>query len=178
MRFHAMQHPRSLTPTHVRSFLSHLSVEQSVSASTQNQALAALLFLYRDVLRMSLPWLAGIEHAKRPIRLPSVLTRDEAWKVIEGMPGRARALGILLYGSGLRLTEAVSLRVKDVDLNARSVTVRSGKGGRDRVTVLPERLVEPLTEQLDHARRCWTQVRSGPFSRRGLRHRPRTTSRR
>jgi integron integrase len=157
IRFHGMQHPRSLTPTHVRSFLSHLSVHGSVSASTQNQALAALLFLYRDVMRMPLPWLDGIERAKRPHRLPSVLTREEAWRVIEAMPGRSHLLAILMYGSGLRLNEAVGLRVKDLDIESRSVTVRSGKGGKDRVTVLPERLVEPLTEQLAVARRTWQQ---------------------
>ena len=162
VRFHGMRHPRSLTPTHVRAFLSHLSTGLSVSASTQNQALAALLFLYRDVLRMRLPWLDGIERAKRPARLPSVLTREEAWRVIDGLPGRARLLAILMYGSGLRLTEAVSLRVKDVDVKSRSVTVRSGKGGKDRVTVLPERLVEPMLEQLNHARRCWHEDLADP----------------
>ena len=157
VRFHAMQHPRSMTPTHVRDFLSHLSSEAKVSASTQNQALAALLFLYRDVLRMPLPWLQGIERAKRPLRLPSVLTREEAWRVIEGLSGSSKVLAVLMYGSGLRVTEAVSLRVKDLDLKMRSVTVRSGKGGKDRVTVLPERLLEALEEQLNHARRCWLQ---------------------
>jgi integron integrase len=157
-----MQHPRSLTPTHVRSFLSHLSVERSVSASTQNQALAALLFLYRDVLRMPLPWLEGIERAKRPHRLPSVLTRDETWRVIDAMSGRAQDLAILMYGSGLRLSEAIGLRVKDVDVESRAVTVRSGKGGKDRVTVLPERLVDPIGEQVSHARRCWQQDMTDP----------------
>lgn len=157
VRFHGMQHPRSMSPSHVRAFLSHLSSQRQVSASTQNQALAALLFLYRDVLRMSLPWLGGIERAKRPMRLPSVLTHDEAWRVIDGLSGTSQMLAILMYGSGLRLTEAVSLRVKDIDLKARSVTVRSGKGDKDRVTVLPERLVEPIAEQLSHARRCWLQ---------------------
>lgn len=155
VRFHAMQHPRALSPTHVRAFLSHLSIDRSVSASTQNQALAAILFLYRDVLRMPLPWLGGIERAKQPVRLPSVLTREEVWRIIEGLPGPSRVLAILMYGGGLRVTEAVSLRVKDVDVKSRSVTVRSGKGGKDRVTVLPERLMDPMTEQLDEARRCW-----------------------
>lgn len=160
-----MQHPRVLSPKHIRSFLSHLAIDQSVSASTQNQALAALLFLYRDVLRMPLPWLDGIERAKRPLRLPSVMTREEVWHVIEGLPGPSRVLAILMYGSGLRVTEAVSLRVKDVDLRGRSVTVRSGKGGKDRITVLPERLVEPLGEQLAHARRCWMQdLRANRFA--------------
>lgn len=157
VRFHSMQHPRAMTPIHVRQFLSHLSSEQKVSASTQNQALAAILFLYRDVLRMALPWLQGIERAKRPLRLPSVLTREEAWRVIDGLSGSSQLLAILMYGSGLRVTEAVSLRIKDVDLEKRSVTVRSGKGEKDRVTVLAERIVEPLREQIDRARRCWQQ---------------------
>lgn len=162
VRFHGLQHPRALTPKDVRSFLSHLSIKGAVSASTQNQALAALLFLYRDVLRMPLPWLDGIERAKRPHRLPSVLTREEAWRVIEGLSGRSRLLAILMYGSGLRLGEAVGLRVKDVDLAARSLMVRSGKGDKDRVTVLPERLCEPLTDQLNAARRWWQQDLADP----------------
>ena len=162
VRFHKMQHPRSLAPSDVRAFLSHLSTSRSVSASTQNQALAALLFLYRDVLRMPLPWLDGIERAKRPMRLPSVLTREEAWRVIEGLSGTSRTLAVLMYGSGLRVTEAVGLRVKDVDIESRSVTVRSGKGGKDRITVLPERLVEPMREQVDHARRFWQRDLSDP----------------
>jgi integron integrase len=157
VRFHGMQHPRSMSPTHVRSFLSHLSSKQQVSASTQNQALAALLFLYRDVLRTPLPWLDGIERAKRPTRLPTVLTREEAWRVIDGLSGSSQVLAIMMYGSGLRLTEAVSLRVKDIDLQSRSVTVRSGKGEKDRITVLPERLVQPVEEQLVNARRSWLQ---------------------
>jgi integron integrase len=126
-----------------------------VSASTQNQGLAALLFLYRDVLRMPLPWLEDIERAKRPSRLPVVLTRSEASRVIDAVPGRCRLLAILMYGSGLRVTEAVSLRVKDVDLESRSLAVRSGKGAKDRITVIPERLIEPLREQLEEARRRW-----------------------
>lgn len=157
VRFHGMLHPRAMTPNHVRAFLSHLSIERKVSASTQNQALASLLFLYRDVLRMPLPWLDGIERAKRSIRLPSVLTREETWRMIDGLSRSSQVLAVLMYGSGLRLTEAVSLRVKDVDLKSRSVTIRSGKGGKDRITVLPERLVELPEEQLAHARRRWLQ---------------------
>lgn len=157
VRFHGMQHPRAMTPSHVRAFLSHLTIEQKVSASTQNQALASLLFLYRDVLRMPLPWLDGIERAKRPRRLPCVLTREEAWRMIDGLSGSSKLIAILMYGSGLRLTEAVNLRVKDVDLQSRAVTVRSGKGEKDRITVLPERLLDPLEAQLDCARRLWLQ---------------------
>jgi integron integrase len=155
VRFHSLRHPRSLTPADVRAFLGHLAQDRSVSASTQNQALAAPLFLYRDVLRTPLPWLEGIERAKRPSRLPVVLTRAEASRVIDAIPGACRLLAILMYGSGLRITEAVSLRVKDVDLESRSVVVRSGKGSKDRITVLPERLIEPLREQVEQARRRW-----------------------
>ncbi|HEX9565231.1 MAG TPA: integron integrase [Gemmatimonadaceae bacterium] len=162
VRFHAGRHPRSLLPGDVRSFLSHLSQGRSVSASTQNQALAALLFLYRDVLRMQLPWLEGIERAKRPVRLPVVLTREETTRVIDALAGASRLLAILMYGSGLRVTEAVSLRVKDVDFASRSVTVRSGKGSKDRITVLSERLVEPLREQLELARASWRNDLADP----------------
>src|SRR6185503_13235 len=95
--------------------------------------------------------------AKRPARLPTVMTREEAWRVIEGLSSSSKVLAILMYGSGLRLTEAVSLRVKDVDVKSRSVTVRSGKGEKDRHTMLPERLVETLEEQLNTARRTWLQ---------------------
>lgn len=155
VRFHGLRHPRHLGPADVRSFISSLAVEGKVSASTQNQAHAALLFLYRQVLRTPLPWLEGMERAKRPVRLPVVLTRDEVARVLAAMTGSAQLAAILMYGSGLRLMEAVSLRVKDVDITSRSVTVRSGKGAKDRVTVLPERLVAPLREQLRVVKRQW-----------------------
>lgn len=155
VKFHGMQHPRNLEPSHVRAFLSHLAEQGKVSSSTQNQALAALLFLYRDVLRMPLPWLEGFDRAKRPQRLPVVMTRDEVARLIGALPESSRVLALLMYGGGLRVSEAISLRVKDVDLESRSVTVRSGKGSKDRVTVLPERLVEPLKAQVEEARIQW-----------------------
>lgn len=154
VKFHGMRHPRTLEPADVRRFLSSLA-EQSVSASTQNQALAALLFLYRNVLRSPLPWLEGFERAKRPLRLPVVLTRDEAARLVAAIPEATRPVAILMYGGGLRVSEAVSLRVKDIDLESRSITVRSGKGSKDRTTVLAERLVEPLREHLEEVRRRW-----------------------
>jgi integron integrase len=162
VRFHGMRHPRELEPAAVRAFLSDLAVRERVSASTQNQALAALLFLYREVLRVSLPWLEGIERAKRPARLPVVLTRGEVAQVLAGMSGSAKLVAILMYGSGLRLMEAVGLRVKDVDFESRSVTVRAGKGQKDRVTVLPERVVEPLREHLRGVERVWREDMRDP----------------
>jgi integron integrase len=154
-RFHGMRHPRTLGPAGVSAFLSDLATVGKVSASTQNQALAAILFLYRETLNAPLPWLDGVVRAKRPKRLPVVLTRDEVRRVIDGMSGTAQLAAILMYGGGLRRMEAVGLRVKDVDLATRAVTVRSGKGGKDRITVLPERLVSPLREQLALVERCW-----------------------
>jgi integron integrase len=165
VRFHGMRHPRQMQPADVRAFLSDLAVRGRVSASTQNQALAALAFLYRDVLRMHLPWLDGIERAKRPKRLPVVLTRAEVMQVLGAMNGSARLVGTLMYGSGLRLMEAVSLRVKDVDFGMRAVTVRAGKGQKDRTTVLPERLVGPLREHLERVERVWRgDVRDSSFA--------------
>ena len=157
VRFGGMRHPRSLTPADVRAFLSDLAEKRRVSASTQNQALAALLFLYRDVLRMPLPWLGALERAKRPKRLPVVLTRAEVRTLIDGLSGSVRLLAMLMYGSGLRLMEAVTLRVKDVDLESRAVTVRSGKGGKDRVTMLAESLVAPLREHLEAIERRFAE---------------------
>jgi integron integrase len=149
VRFGGMRHPRSLTPSDVRAFLTDLAERQQVSASTQNQALAAVMFMYRHVLRDPLPWMEGFERAKRPKRLPIVLTRDEARRLMDGLSGTPRLVATLMYGSGLRLMEALSLRVKDVDFETRSITVRSGKGGKDRVTMLPESAVGPLRAQLE-----------------------------
>jgi integron integrase len=157
VRFHELRHPRNLAPADVRSFLSNLATEGKVAAATQNQALAALLFLYRDVLRSPLPWLDGIERAKRPARLPVVLTRDEVARVIDAMTGMPKLVAILMYGGGLRISEAVSLRVKDLDFDSRAITIRSGKGDRDRITVLAERLVEPLRDHLRRVERVWRQ---------------------
>ncbi|MGQ0646075.1 MAG: integron integrase, partial [Gemmatimonadaceae bacterium] len=153
VRFHGMRHPSGLEPADVRTFLSDLAIERGVSASTQNQALSALRFLYLDVLRMPLPWLEGLTRAKRPKRLPVVLTRGEVEQVIVGLSATSRLLAILMYGSGLRLMEAVSLRVQDVDIATRSITVRSGTGAKDRITVLPERLVQPLRDHIDAVER-------------------------
>jgi integron integrase len=123
-----------------------------VAASTQNQALSALLFLYREVLSLPIGWVEDVERAKRPKRLPVVFTREEARAVIAHLRGEVWLMASLLYGSGLRLMECVRLRVKDVDVARLQITVRDGKGGKDRVTVLPQSLVEPLGRQSDRAR--------------------------
>jgi integron integrase len=137
----------------VEQFLSGLAVEGGVSASTQNQALAALLFLYRDVLGIDLPWLDGIVRARRPERLPVVLTRHEVAALLSKLAGRERLMAMLLYGSGLRLLECVGLRVKEIDLEKREILVRAGKGDKDRVTMLPETAREPLIRHLESVRR-------------------------
>ena len=137
VRFHGMRHPRTLGEEEMREFLSHLATEQNVSASTQSQALAALLFLYLEVLRDPVPWLADIIRARRPHRLPVVMTREEVRAVLGKMAGTSGLVATLLYGSGLRLMEALRLQVKDIDFGMSEITVRGGKGDRDRVTMLP-----------------------------------------
>ena len=136
----------------VEAFLSHLATVGRVAASTQNQALSALLFLYREVLGVALPWLDGVVRAKRPARLPVVLTESEVRVLLARLDG-VRGLAVsLLYSSGMRLLEGLRLRVKDVDFERREIIVRDGKGGRDRVTVLPEKLIAPLRAHLEKVR--------------------------
>jgi site-specific recombinase XerD len=135
--FHGKRHPTEMGAAEVTQFLSALVVDKDVAASTQNQALSAILFLYRDVLEQDLPWLDDVVRSKRPARLPVVLTREEVGAVLQRMNGVPRLMAILLYGAGLRLLECAHLRVKDVDLARNQITVRAGKGDRDRVTMLP-----------------------------------------
>ena len=150
--FHGKRHPSGLGPAEVEAFLSTLAVERNVAAATQNQAKAALLFLYKEVLGVELPWLDGIERAKVPTRVPTVLTREEAARVLARLPGVHRLIGGLLYGSGLRILECMRLRVKDVEFSRREIVVRDGKGQKDRVTMLPLRLAPALRDQMEHAR--------------------------
>src|SRR5690625_2293086 len=138
------RHPGQLGKVEVEAFLTSLAVHGNVSPSTQNQALAALLFLYREVLGQDLPWMDDIRRAKKPQRLPVVLSREEVSEVLAEMSGVHWLMASLLYGSGLRLMECVRLRVKDVDFSRSELTVRGGKGGRDRRTMLPQRLFAPL----------------------------------
>jgi integron integrase len=146
--FHGRRHPRDLGPEAVEAFLTHLAVDRKVSASTQNQALQALLFLYRQVLGVELPWLENITRAERRKRLPVVLSRAEVRAVLGELQGTHWLVANLLYGSGLRLMEALRLRVKDLTLDRGELIVRDGKGGKDRVTVVPAALQESLGRHL------------------------------
>ena len=148
IRFCGGRHPRDLGSDAITTFLTHLAVDLKVAAGTQNQALQALLFLYRDVLRLDLPMLNQVVRANKPRRLPVVLTHTEVRQVFAELKGRSRLVVGLLYGSGLRLAEALSLRVKDMDLERRELVVRHGKGGKDRVSVIPQQLVEPLRSHI------------------------------
>ena len=137
----------------VTQFLSNLAVHGNVASSTQNQALSALLFLYRHVLQVDLPWLDNVVRAKRSERLPVVLTRDEVRAVIRELQGPPRLMAILLYGAGLRLLECARLRVKDVDFAANQIIVRAGKGDRDRVSMLPAAVKDALARHLEMVRK-------------------------
>jgi len=151
--FHGKRHPAEMGAAEVAQFLSSLAVDGKVAASTQNQALSALLFLYRHVLHQDLPWLEDVVRARRPKHLPVVLTRDEVRAVISKLAGTARLMATLLYGSGLRVLECARLRVQDVDFAMNQVVVRDGKGAKDRVTVLPAVAKEPLAQHLLRVKR-------------------------
>ena len=150
--FHNKRHPVEMGAVEVEAFLSHLAVAGKVAASTQNQALSALLFLYREVLGIELPWLQGVTRAKPSQYLPVVLTTGEVRALFARLDGVDWLMASLLYGAGLRLMECVRLRVKDLDFEMRQITVRDGKGGKDRITMLPERLIEPLVNHLSRVR--------------------------
>ncbi len=151
------RHPANLGNSEVTAFLSHLATERNVAAATQNQALAALLFLYRQVLGRELGWFDDLVRAKRPVRLPVVLTRGEVTALLAQLKGAHWLMASILYGAGLRLMECLRLRVKDVDIAYRQILVREGKGDKDRVTMLPETAVQPLHEQLGEAKR-WHEI--------------------
>lgn len=148
IRFHDKRHPREMGAHEIETYLSHLAVQGRVSPSTQNQAKSALLFLYREVLELPLPWLDKVTQAKAPTRLPVVLTVSEVQAVLERLSGTHWLIASLLYGAGLRLMEAVRLRVKDIEFTQREIIVREGKGAKDRVTMLPESAIEPLKRHL------------------------------
>lgn len=150
--FHNKRHPCEMGVVEIREFLSHLAVEGNVAASTQNVALAALLFLYKQVLKIELPLIDGVERAKKPVRVPTVLTMDEVKTVLHQMTGVHHLMASLLYGAGLRVMECVRLRVKDVDFGYMQITVRDGKGEKDRRTVLPQPVVEALQLHLARVR--------------------------
>jgi integron integrase len=146
--YHGKRHPREMAEPEVSDFLTHLARDGKVASSTQNQALSALLFLYKEVLKQEIGWLEGVERAKTPTRLPVVLTRDEVHKIFAHLYGTHRLMVGLLYGSGLRLMECVRLRVKDIDFGYLRIAVRDGKGAKDRITMLPVNLVVPLERHL------------------------------
>jgi integron integrase len=148
IRFHQLRHPKEMGEAEVSSFLTQLARDGQVAAATQNQALSALLFLYKHVLKQEIGWLDNVERVKRPARVPVVLTRDEVHKIFAHLHGMPRLMAGLLYGSGLRLMECVRLRVKDIDFGYARITVREGKGGKDRVTMLPVNLAPVLQRHL------------------------------
>ncbi len=150
--FHDKRHPKDMGAAEVQVFLTHLAVEGNVAASTQNQAFAALLFLYQQVLQKPLGNIEDVVRAKLPKRLPDVLTKDEVNRVLAYMRGEEWLVANLLYGAGLRLLEGLRLRVKDVDFEYKQITVRDGKGAKDRVTVLPKKIITPLKEHLARVR--------------------------
>ena len=149
--FHRKRHPADMGAGEVEAFLTHLAAVRNVAASTQNQAKSALLFLYKEVLGIELPWLDRVERAKAPMRLPVVLTRDEVSLVLQRLEGVHALLGRLLYGTGMRIMEGVRLRVKDVEFARRQVVIRDGKGQKDRISVLPDGLLRPLRGQIEQA---------------------------
>lgn len=155
LKYHGLRHPREMGHEEIIGFLSHLATEREVSASTQNQAASAILFLYRVVLRTNIEEPHGFARARLPKRLPTVLTPQEAARIIDRLEGDSRTVALLLYGSGVRLLEALRLRVKDLDFGRGEILVRDGKAHRDRVTMLPRVARAPLEARLDRTRRQW-----------------------
>ena len=160
--FHGKTHPKDMGASEVEAFLTHLAVDRDVAASTQNLAQSALLFLYRSVLQVDLPWLTQVVRAKRPSKLPVVLSVEEVSRVLAELAGTNRLIGRLLYGAGLRILEALRLRVHDVDFGRRELLIRDGKGHKDRITVLPEGITRQLQAHLRETRkRHETDLREG-----------------
>jgi len=150
--FHGKKHPAQMGTEEVREFLSNLAVQKRVSASTQNQALSALLFLYKHILEQELGWVSDVVRAHRPQHLPTVLSREEVARVLGQLEGTDRLVARLMYGTGMRLLEALTLRVGDIDFEYRQITVRSGKGFKDRVTILPDAVKQDLLSHLERVR--------------------------
>lgn len=153
VRWSGMRHPRDMGAAEVEAFLSFLATQREVSAGTQNQAMHAILFLYKEVLGIALPWLDGITRAKPSKRLPVVLTVAETQRLLAATRGTPGLVVRLLYGTGMRLMEGLRLRVKDIDFDRHQITIRAGKGDKDRVTMLPGSLIEPLRAHLAERRR-------------------------
>ena len=145
--FHNKRHPKDMGEKEIRSFLTHLAVDKHVSASTQNQALSAILFLYKRVLELDLDWIDNVVRAKRPKRLPVVLSKGEVNAILNAITGVNGLIVKMLYGTGMRLMEVMRLRVQDIDFEQNQIIVRSGKGDKDRITMLPEILIDELKQQ-------------------------------
>ena len=146
--FHHLRHPAEMAEHEINAFLTHLAVKDNVSASTQNQALSALLFLYRFVIGREVGSLVGVIRARKSKRLPVVMTRDEVRAVLDRLTGDKQLMASLMYGAGLRLMECLRLRVKDIDFSRNEITIRDGKGGKDRISMLPESLKQDLQKHL------------------------------
>jgi integron integrase len=155
--FHGKRHPRDMGGQEVQQFLSHLAVAGHVAASTQSQALSALLFLYQQVLKQDIGWLDDVVRAKKPHRVPVVLTQDEVKAVLAHLSGTTWIMATLLYGAGLRLLECLRLRVKDVDFTYNQIVVRDGKGRKDRVTMLPQQVKAPLQRHIHDVQQLHAQ---------------------
>ncbi len=155
VRWHGLQHPRNMGKPEIEAFLNMLANERHVAASTHNQALSALLFLYREVLNLDLPWLNGVERPRTPKRIPSVLTQAEVSALFAALPADMSLLARLLYGTGMRLMEGLGLRIKDVDFDRHVIVVRQAKGDKDRVVMLPRALTAELRHQVRLARAQW-----------------------
>jgi len=155
--FHNKRHPAEMGEAEINQFLTHLAVSENVAASTQNQALSGILFLYQEVLGRDLDRIEGVVRAKKPVRLPVVLTRDEVRNLLGAMTSSPRLVALLLYGGGLRLLEALRLRVQDLDLDSHQITIRDGKGQKDRVTMLPTIAKPLLVEHLQQVRQIHQQ---------------------
>ena len=164
VHFHDLRHPADLGRGEIESFLIWLASEREVAPSTHSQALSALLFLYQRVLGQNVPWLSELGHPKRVKRLPVVLSHDEVALLLEAFDAHHGLLARLLYGTGMRLLEGLRLRVKDIEFERRAIVVREGKGGKDRVVMLPVALESPLRRQLEHARALWLSDREAGYA--------------
>lgn len=160
IRFHHLQHPREMGSPEVKAFLTHLATDRQVAPSTHKQALAAILFLYRQVLDIDLPWLQDIGRPKSPIRIPVVLSREEVARLLANIDDSCSTIAALLYGAGLRLMECLRLRVKDIDFDRKIIIVREGKGRKDRVVMLPEPARTALKTQIANSRAVWMEDRA------------------
>ncbi len=149
--FHNHKDPEEMGVEEIRTYLSHLAIEKKVAAETRNIALSALLFLYRQVLRVDLPHIDNLERGRKLRRLPIVLTREEVKAILKNIPGVEQIVCSLLYGTGMRLMEGLRLRIKDIDFSGKNIIIRDGKGRQDRTTMLPEQLIEPLQRQINYA---------------------------